>query len=42
MILITIPTPDVTITKQDSPELSNIYGFRQSVIQVNKWHEKKQ
>jgi hypothetical protein len=35
MILITIPTPDVTITKQD-------YGFRQSVIQVNKWHEKKQ
>lgn len=27
MINITIPTPDVTITKQDSPELSNIYGF---------------
>lgn len=27
MILITIPTPDVTITKQDAPELSNIYGF---------------
>ncbi|MFX3636603.1 MAG: nucleotide excision repair endonuclease [Candidatus Pristimantibacillus sp.] len=27
MINITIPTPDVTITKQVSPELSNIYGF---------------
>ncbi|QOY37314.1 nucleotide excision repair endonuclease [Anaerobacillus isosaccharinicus] len=27
MINITIPTPDVTITKKDSPELSNIYGF---------------
>ena len=27
MIDITIPTPDVTITKQDAPELSNIYGF---------------
>lgn len=27
MINITIPTPDVTITKQDAPELSNIYGF---------------
>ncbi|ULL16535.1 nucleotide excision repair endonuclease [Paenibacillus sp. H1-7] len=27
MINITIPTPDVTITKQNSPELSNIYGF---------------
>jgi hypothetical protein len=27
MIIITIPTPDVTITKQDAPELSNIYGF---------------
>ncbi len=27
MILITIPTPDVSITKQDAPELSNIYGF---------------
>lgn len=27
MINITIPTPDVTITKQDNPELSNIYGF---------------
>lgn len=27
MINITIPKPDVTITKQDSPELSNIYGF---------------
>lgn len=27
MISITIPTPDVSITKQDNPELSNIYGF---------------
>ncbi|MFC5449014.1 nucleotide excision repair endonuclease [Paenibacillus aestuarii] len=27
MINITIPTPDVTIMKQDKPELSNIYGF---------------
>lgn len=27
MIKITIPTPDVTIVKQDTPELSNIYGF---------------
>lgn len=27
MIKITIPTPDVTITKQDPSELSNIYGF---------------
>ncbi len=27
MIKITIPTPDVTITKQNNPELSNIYGF---------------
>ncbi|MDT8860692.1 nucleotide excision repair endonuclease [Alkalihalobacillus sp. MEB130] len=27
MINITIPTPNVTITKQDNPELSNIYGF---------------
>lgn len=27
MIHITIPTPDVTITKQIAPELSNIYGF---------------
>lgn len=27
MINITIPKPDVTITKQDAPELSNIYGF---------------
>ncbi|MCZ8522679.1 MULTISPECIES: nucleotide excision repair endonuclease [Paenibacillus] len=27
MINITIPAPDVTITKQDAPELSNIYGF---------------
>lgn len=27
MINITIPTPDITITKQDAPEMSNIYGF---------------
>ncbi|MHA6531759.1 nucleotide excision repair endonuclease [Paenibacillus sp. BAC0078] len=27
MISITIPTPDVTITKQENPELSHIYGF---------------
>jgi excinuclease UvrABC nuclease subunit len=27
VINITIPTPDVTITKQEAPELSNIYGF---------------
>jgi hypothetical protein len=27
MINITIPTPDVTITKQDAPVLSHIYGF---------------
>lgn len=27
MIIITIPTPDVTITKQAEPELSHIYGF---------------
>ncbi len=27
MILITIPAPDVSITKQNVPELSNIYGF---------------
>jgi hypothetical protein len=27
MINITVPNPDVTITKQDNPELSNIYGF---------------
>ncbi|KAB2330772.1 nucleotide excision repair endonuclease [Cytobacillus depressus] len=27
MIKITIPTPNVTITKQDNPKLSNIYGF---------------
>lgn len=27
MINITIPTPDVTITKQIAPELSHIYGF---------------
>jgi len=27
LINITIPTPDVTIVKQDAPELSNIYGF---------------
>ncbi|WP_230130726.1 nucleotide excision repair endonuclease [Bacillus sp. CECT 9360] len=27
MIKIEIPTPDVSITKQDNPQLSNIYGF---------------
>ncbi|MFP7298928.1 nucleotide excision repair endonuclease [Neobacillus niacini] len=27
MINITVPKPDVTITKQDKPEMSNIYGF---------------
>jgi excinuclease UvrABC nuclease subunit len=27
MINITIPKADVAITKQDNPELSNIYGF---------------
>jgi excinuclease UvrABC nuclease subunit len=27
MIQITIPTPDVTITKQEAPVLSHIYGF---------------
>jgi excinuclease UvrABC nuclease subunit len=27
VIIITIPTPDVTITKQEAPVLSNIYGF---------------
>jgi excinuclease UvrABC nuclease subunit len=27
VINITIPTPTVTITKQNKPELSNIYGF---------------
>lgn len=27
MINITIPTPDVTIAKQENPELSHIYGF---------------
>jgi hypothetical protein len=27
VIQITVPKPDVTITKQDNPELSNIYGF---------------
>ncbi|MBH5319652.1 nucleotide excision repair endonuclease [Paenibacillus sp. GSMTC-2017] len=27
MILITIPAPDVTITKQENPQLSHIYGF---------------
>lgn len=27
MITISIPTPDVTITKQIEPELSHIYGF---------------
>ena len=27
MISITKPTPDITITKQDAPKLSHIYGF---------------
>ncbi|AOZ93030.1 nucleotide excision repair endonuclease [Paenibacillus crassostreae] len=27
MILVTIPTPDVSITKQVDPQLSHIYGF---------------
>ncbi|WP_219834628.1 nucleotide excision repair endonuclease [Paenibacillus sp. R14(2021)] len=27
MISITIPAPDVTITKQSDPQLSHIYGF---------------
>ncbi|UOY93353.1 nucleotide excision repair endonuclease [Ectobacillus sp. JY-23] len=27
MINITVPKPDVTITKQINPEMSNIYGF---------------
>ncbi len=27
MINITIPTPDVSITKQSEPQLSHIYGF---------------
>jgi hypothetical protein len=27
MILITVPTPDVSITKQADPQLSHIYGF---------------
>lgn len=27
MITITVPTPDVTIYKQQAPELSHIYGF---------------
>ncbi|WP_438445037.1 nucleotide excision repair endonuclease [Gorillibacterium sp. sgz5001074] len=27
MILITIPTPDVSITKQEAPQMSHIYGF---------------
>ncbi|MEK3884365.1 nucleotide excision repair endonuclease [Paenibacillus sp. PL2-23] len=27
MILITIPTPEVTIHKQENPQLSHIYGF---------------
>lgn len=27
LIKIEIPTPDVSITKQDNPQLSNIYGF---------------
>lgn len=27
MISITIPAPDVTITKQENPVLSHVYGF---------------
>lgn len=27
MIQITIPSPDVTITKQENPQMSHIYGF---------------
>jgi hypothetical protein len=27
VILITVPTSDVTITKQENPQLSHIYGF---------------
>jgi excinuclease UvrABC nuclease subunit len=27
VILITVPTPDVTILKQEDPQLSHIYGF---------------
>lgn len=27
MILITVPTPEVVIHKQEAPELSHIYGF---------------
>jgi excinuclease UvrABC nuclease subunit len=27
MILITLPEPDVTIAKQENPQLSHIYGF---------------
>jgi excinuclease UvrABC nuclease subunit len=27
VINITVPKPDVVITKQDNPEMSNIYGF---------------
>jgi len=27
MIIITIPTPDLSITKEEAPVLSNIYGF---------------
>ena len=34
MIDITIPTVDVTITKKDNPEKSNIYGFTESDIHL--------
>jgi excinuclease UvrABC nuclease subunit len=27
MIIVTIPTPDVTISKQENPGVSHIYGF---------------
>jgi len=32
MILITIPTPDVTIYKQVDPQLSHIYGFTDFIL----------
>jgi excinuclease UvrABC nuclease subunit len=32
LISITIPTPDVTILKQEAPELSHIYGFTDFIL----------
>lgn len=32
MIQITAPTPDVTIYKQEAPELSHIYGFTDFIL----------